>query len=83
MKIKQIICYLLYYSIAFYLPKSNSKISFGSKKREILVKGFIKYGGKNINIQRRAIISRKISIGDYTGIGEGSLIQTGVTIGNQ
>ena len=79
MRIKQYVCYLLYYAIGFYLPKSNARISLCSRKiREILVKSFAEGPfGKNINIQRKATIARRISIGDYSGIGMNCVVQGG------
>jgi len=84
MRIKKYICYLLYYTIGVYLPKSNARISLGSRKiREILVKSFAEGPfGKDINIQRKAIIARRISIGDYSSIGMNCVVQGGVKIGN-
>ena len=76
------ICWILYYSVAFYLPKSNAHITLGSKKiRAALAKGFIEREGRNVNIQRRVVLSRKTSIGDNSGIGINSVVQGPVNIG--
>ncbi len=76
------ISYFLYYNIGYYLPSSTSRLfGFCKNIRAWLAKGFITYGGSNINIQSRATISRRISIGDYSGIGKYSQIQGGVKIG--
>ena len=82
-KLKFALCYVLYYTVGFYLPKTNARISLGSKKiRELLVKGFAEGPfGKDINIQRKATISRRVSIGDCSGIGMDCVIQGGVKIG--
>lgn len=81
MKLFQSICYLLY-QLASYLPMTDARISLASGPiRRTLVKGFINYGEKKINIQRRAILSRDISIGDYSGIGAYSIIGKGTIIG--
>ena len=82
MNIKNIIAYTLYYSFGFYLPKTNARISLGSKTiRSVLAKGFVAHIGKGVNIQRKAIIVKKLSLDDYSGIGESSFIQGDVTIG--
>ena len=50
--------------------------------RNFLVRGYICYSGKNINIGRRAKIHKNTSIGDNSGIGCGCEIDNQVTIGN-
>ena len=50
--------------------------------RNFLVRGYIRYAGKNINIGRRAKIHKNTSIGDNSGIGYGCEIDNQVTIGN-
>lgn len=84
MKLREIFCYVLYHVIAKRLPPSYSRMNFGSKHiRGILVRGFVKKAGKNINVERGAIFSRDITIGDYSGIGENTVIPgRGVRIGN-
>lgn len=77
------IAWMLYYTIGFHLPKSNAKISFGAKKiRAFLVKRFARQVGKNVNIQCKVTISRKLVIGNNSGIGIGSSVQGDVVIGN-
>ena len=77
------VCYALYHIIGIRLPKSNTKMSLGAKRiRGGLVRGFIAYAGKNINIQRGAEFSRKLSIGDNSGVGINCQLQGAVTIGN-
>lgn len=39
------------------------------KLRGFLAKGFCTYIGKNVNIERNALFSSKLSIGDFSGIG--------------
>lgn len=81
----------LYYRIFFlvvynvfgkYLPDSEARISFGSKRiRGFLAKQICMQTGKNINIQRKAIFGMEISIGDNSGIGRDSMIQNHVSLG--
>jgi maltose O-acetyltransferase len=79
----RIICYLLYYGFARFLPKSHSRINFGSKFiRRTLIKGIIENCGKNVNIEKGAIINRKLQVGDNSSIGVNSLIGGKTLIGN-
>ncbi len=74
--------YYLLYKFAMYLPNTDSHINLFSKQiRGFCVNAFCKKGGKNINIQRKAIISKDITIGDNSGIGENSIIGKYTTIG--
>lgn len=82
MKITSIISYGLYYAVAYYLPKTkNNYKGLFERFRAFLVKGYIEECGKNINVQPRATIAKRVRIGDYSGIGRGSLIQGNVLIG--
>ena len=82
MSIKSKLCYIIYKSIAVHLPNSSAKISFGARKiRAYLASKFIAYAGKNINIQKNAIFSSDLKIGDNSGIGENSFVQPRVSIG--
>lgn len=77
------VCYALYHIIGIRFPRSNARISLGAKRiRGALTRGFIAYAGKNINIQRGAEFSRKLSIGDNSGVGIDCQLQGTVTIGN-
>ena len=70
MKIITIICYVLYYGFARFLPSSTTLFGFDRNKiRSLLVSGFVDKAGKRINVERGAILSRHISIGDDSGIG--------------
>lgn len=81
--IGQKICYVLYFTFARHLPKSNAKIGGGIFKRVryVLAKGFIEFCGKNVNLQKGAVFSRKLSIGDNSSIGINSVVQGTVSIG--
>lgn len=81
MNLKQKIFYVLY-CFAKKLPCSSSKINIGQKIiRRLLVKGYVDYVGKNVNIERNAKIGSKVSIGDFSGIGINAKISSQVTIG--
>ena len=67
-----------------YLPSAQN-IFFGkiSKKcRAFAAKGFIKKCGKNVNIERCAVISSKLSIGDNSGVGIDCVCGGELIIGN-
>lgn len=82
MKIKRIVCYLMY-QFATYLPNTDSPVNLFSKQiRAFCVKGFCDKVGRNVNIQRKAIISKNFSIGDNSGIGEDSIVGKYTTIGD-
>ncbi len=49
--------------------------------REMNVRGFVVYAGKGINIQRKVILSSRVSIGERSGIGMNSVVNGPVTIG--
>lgn len=83
MDIKKNMCYFLYYAFAIWLPKTNARISLGSKSiRESLTRGFVDKAGKGIDIQRGARFSRSISIGNNSGVGINCILQGKVIIGD-
>jgi len=60
----------LYHTIGKHLPKSYSKIKIGQTFfRRICAKMILKKCGKKVNIEKGAIFSSKIELGDYSGIG--------------
>ncbi len=68
---KKYIGLLLYNIIGKHLPLSYSNIRVGQKSfRYFCAKLILKDCGKNINIEKNAKFSSKISIGDNSGIGE-------------
>ncbi len=81
-KFKQMTCYVLYKIVGCRLPSKNSARGFFQKIRYSLVKNYIEYCGKDVNIQPHSVIARRISIGNYSGVGKHSLIQGNVLIGN-
>lgn len=81
-KIKEIISYAFYHMIAKHMPKSNAKITFGAKTlRRLCAKGMGVKCGKKVNIQKGAIFSNDLIIGDRSGVGVKSVISSKVTIG--
>lgn len=77
------ICICIYRLIGMHIPSlKNSYKDFGSVIRRFLAKGFLDHCGKCVNIQPKALIASRVSIGDYSGIGTSSLIQGDVRIGD-
>ena len=73
---------LIYEVIAKHLPPSNVKINLGSKAlRYWCAKGMVSSIGKDVNIEKHATFSRRISIGDNSGIGINAFIQGETHIG--
>lgn len=82
MEFKKKIYYLLY-QFAMYLPNTDSYINLFSKQiRAFCVKRFCRKVGTNVNIQRKAVISKDFSIGDNSGIGEDSIVGKYTIIGD-
>lgn len=82
MSIKKIIGYLIYNFFAKYLPISNSKIKVGQKQiRAFCGKLMLEKCGKNVNIQKGAVFSTHVALGDYSGIGINARIKGKCTIG--
>ncbi len=73
--------YYVAYLMCKYLPRSSSKLSGGGLRR-FFCKKIISSAGKNINIERGATFSRKLSIGDNSGLGINCQAQGTVSIGN-
>lgn len=85
MRISQIIAYVVYYSIAQFLPVSYSiGGSFGKWLRYRCAKILFKSCGKNVNIERKAHFGsgRNIVIGNNSGLGENCDVPSNIKIGN-
>lgn len=68
--------------IACKLPRSNSKVNLGQKKiRRFLASKLLCSIGENVNIEKGAILSNDISIGNNSGIGVNCQIGPFTTIG--
>lgn len=84
-KLKQLVCLVLYYGFAQYLPKSNTYGNVGGGViRYALCKHIFKKCGKHVNIERKAFFASgiDIEIGDYSGIGINAHIPNGTIIGD-
>lgn len=81
--IKKIICLLLYYSIAQYLPQSGRLLNIGGVIRLCLCKRIFKKCGSHVNIERRAWFGSgaNVEIGDYSGIGINCHIPSDTVLG--
>jgi maltose O-acetyltransferase len=80
--IKKVIGLTLYYLIAKHLPISYTKINLGSKYiRRFCGKLILEKCGKNVNIERNAIFSSRVELGDNSGIGIRASIEGKTIIG--
>lgn len=74
---------LLYYTVAKKLPPSYSGIKIGQKKlRAFCGRLMLRSCGKDVNIEKNAFFSNKVSLGDYSGLGVNSKIYGTCTIGD-
>lgn len=81
---KQILCLILYYTIAIYLPDSNGGIKFGNTIRRFLCKRIFRKCGEKVMIHRGARfgIGINIEIGNHSDIGINASIPGDTIIGN-
>ncbi len=69
-KIKKIMGLLIYNLFAKNLPTSFSPVKIGQKKlRAFCGKLILEKCGKNVNIEKGAVFSSKVELGDRSGIG--------------
>jgi maltose O-acetyltransferase len=83
-KISRLLCLVLYYGFAQYLPVSYAPLGGIARKiRYLLCRNLFHYCGKNVNVEYRSSFNsgRNISIGDNSGLGYGVRIGGKVTIG--
>ena len=66
LEFKKLVCLMLYYGFAQYLPKSNTYGNVGGVIRYALCKHIFKKCGKHVNIERKAFFRVR---------GTGTLIQ--------
>lgn len=65
------------------LPCSYSRINIGQKRlRQFCGKMILKKCGKNVNIEKGALFSADIELGDNSGIGRNAELECGITIGD-
>ena len=82
-KFKRKIGALLYYTVARNLPVSYSGLKVGQKAlRGFCGKLMLASCGKKVNIEKGALFSDKVSLGDYSGIGINAHISGTCTIGS-
>lgn len=80
--IKQMMCYALY-QVARHFPDNYGRVTFGAQSiRRLLVRGFIKSAGSNIDINKNAELSPDFIIGNNSGVGADSIIGKGTIIGD-
>ena len=83
MHIKRKIGALLYHFYAKHLPRSYSGIKLGQVQlRRLCGKMMLEHCGKQVNIEKNAFFSHKVSLGDYSGIGVNAKIYGRCSIGN-
>lgn len=69
-RIKQVLGIFLYNAIAKHLPVSFSHIKVGQKTfRALCGKLILTKCGKKVNIERGAVFSSRVCLGDRSGIG--------------
>ena len=83
MNIKRRLGGILYYVYAQHLPRSYSGLKLGQMQlRRFCGKLMLEHCGKNVNIEKNALFSHKVSLGDHSGIGVNAKIYGRCTIGN-
>lgn len=81
--IKAVIGKILYECIGKHLPASFSKIKIGQKAfRAFCARLIVNSAGKNINIEKGALFSRRLIIGDNSGLGINAKVYGEVEIGS-
>jgi len=79
---KKKVIYFFYLILAKNLPSSYSRINFGSKAiRGWFGSRILNNAGKNINIEKGAIFSDQVDLGDNSGLGINSKLYGRVIIG--
>ena len=78
---KKKLFYVLYTITAKWLPISQ-RSSFAKKTRRFFAKRIIKKMGENVNIERNAVLSPSLEIGNNSGVGINCEVYGPVVIGN-
>lgn len=82
-KIRRKLGALIYYAFAQHLPPSYSGLKLGQTHlRRFCGHLMLKSCGKQVNIERHAYFSPKVSLGDYSGIGVNAKIHGTCEIGS-
>ena len=83
MKLKKVIGLIIYNLIGKYLPPSFSVIKIGQKRiRALCGKLILAKCGSEVNIEKGAVFSSKVILGDRSGIGINASIGGTCIIGN-
>lgn len=83
MKAKNLFGRLLYGLIGKHLPASSSPVKIGQKKfRAFCGRLILKKCGKNVNIEKGAVFTKNVSLGNNSGIGLNCRVGNTVTIGD-
>ena len=78
----QFIGRVFYVCVCQWLPKSFSPAKIGQRKlRALCGKMMLAKCGKNVNIERRAVFSSRVELGDNSGIGIRAIIEGRCVIG--
>lgn len=82
--ISKIICYILYYNFAIYLPESRKYYRMGGRIRLFLCKRIFKKCSNTANIERGARFGTglNVEIGEYSSIGVDAVIPSNTIIGD-
>lgn len=84
-KISTLVCLVLYYGAAYWMPTSYSIIGGGisMRFRRFLCKHIFKHCGRNVNIERKACFGSglDIELGDESGLGINCMIPSNTKIG--
>lgn len=80
----QVICLVLYYGLAVYLPETHRFANVGGGLRRYLCKRIFRKCGENVNIERGARFGSGVNIelGNYSGIGINAHIPSDTIIGD-
>ena len=79
MKVKRVIGQIIYDIVAKHLPVSCSPIKIGQKQlRALCGKMILQECGKSVNIEKNAVFSSKVHLGDNSGIGINASIGGGM-----
>jgi maltose O-acetyltransferase len=83
MNVKRRIFYLMYIAVFRFTPEDYRPYAiFFPWCRRKLVEGFLPTCGKRVRVKHNADISPSVEVGDYSELGQHSLIHAGVKIGS-
>lgn len=83
MRIKRKLGAMIYHFCAKHLPRSYSSVRLGQRRlRNLCGRMMLEHCGEHVNIEKNALFSHKVSLGDYSGIGVNAKIYGCCSIGN-